>query len=236
LSKSVCVVAFILLLTACGTTPSHRAAPHAKPYGEAPGPAGLESLPAPGTYRIDPGQSELRVLVYRGGSLAHLGHNHVLVNHALSGSVIVADRLQTSSFDFAAPVEKFVVDDARARSEEGADFPGEVPEDAKSGTLHNMLSVTQLNGSQFPTLTVKSVAIDDAQGVPMAALTVTVAGHDSALSAAFSLKGNPGYLTATASFELLQSAVGIKPYSLMGGALQVQDSMQVKITIVASAQ
>lgn len=228
MSKSVCVVAFILLLAACGTTPSHRAAPA--------GTARLESLPAPGTYRVDPGQSELRVLVYRGGSLAHLGHNHVLVNHALAGSVIMADRLQTSSFEFAAPVENFVVDDAQARREEGADFSGEVPEDAKSGTLHNMLSATQLNGAQFPTLTVKSVAIDDVHGVPMAALTVSVAGHDSAVSAPFSLKADPGYLTATATFELLQSAVGIKPYSLMGGALQVQDSMQVKITIVASTK
>lgn len=232
MSKSVCVVALTLLLSACGTTPSHRAAPSGKPADT----ARLESLPAPGVYRIDPGQSELRVLVYRGGSLAHLGHNHVLVNQALSGSVMVADRLQTSSFEFAAPVEKFVVDDAQARREEGTDFPGEVPEDAKSGTLHNMLSATQLNGAQFPTLTVKSVAIDDPQGVPTAALTVMVAGHDSAVSAPFTLKGSPGHLTATAAFELLQSAVGIKPYSLMGGALQVQDSMQVKITIVASAQ
>ena len=225
-------MALTLLLTACGTTPSHRTAP----YGSPAGTAGLESLPAPGTYRIDPGQSELRVLVYRGGSLAHLGHNHVLVNHGLSGSVIVADRLQTSSFEFAAPVENFVVDDAQARREEGADFPGEVPEDAKAGTLHNMLSATQLNGAQFPALTVKSVAIDDPQGVATAALTVTVAGHDSAISAPFSLRGTPGHLTATANFELLQSALGIKAYSLMGGALQVQDSMQVKITIIASAQ
>ena len=184
LSKSVCVVALTLLLTACGTTSSHRTAPHGSPAGT----AGLESLPAPGTYRIDPGQSELRVLVYRGGSLAHLGHNHVLVNHGLSGSVIVADRLQTSSFEFAAPVENFVVDDAQARREEGADFPGEVPEDAKAGTLHNMLSATQLNGAQFPALTVKSVAIDDPQGVATAALTVTVAGHESAISAPFSFR------------------------------------------------
>jgi hypothetical protein len=40
-------------------------------------------------------------------------------------------------------------------------------------------------------------------------------------------------LTATGQFDLRQSAVGISPYSLMGGALQVLDGMQVKITIVA---
>jgi hypothetical protein len=48
------------------------------------------------------------------------------------------------------------------------------------------------------------------------------------------LQGESGHLTATGSFELRQSAVGISPYSLLGGALQVQDAMQVKIKIVAS--
>jgi hypothetical protein len=217
----------MLLLTACGATPSHR---HVSP-GK---PARLESLPAPGTYRIDPAQSELRVLVYRGGSLAHLGHNHVLVNREVSGSIIVGDSLQTSSFGFTVPVDKFVVDDAQARLDEGADFPGQVPEDAKAGTLHIMLSASQLNAAQFPALAVKSIAIDTPQGAPTATLTVTVAGHDSTICAPFSLQGESGHLPATGSFELRQSAVGISPYSLLGGALQVQDAMQVKIKIVAS--
>jgi hypothetical protein len=225
LSKRVCAAALTLLLTSCGSTPSHRPL--------TPGPASLESLPARGTYRIDPERSQLRVMVFRGGSLAHLGHNHVLDNRALSGVVMVGDTLQTSSFEFSAPVDEFVVDDAQARREEGADFPGEVPEDAKAGTLHNMLGASQLNGAQFPTLEVKSLAIDSVQGVPTVTLKVSVAGHDSSISAPFSLRGDPGRLTATGQFDLRQSAVGISPYSLMGGALQVLDGMQVKITIVA---
>jgi hypothetical protein len=225
LSKRVYVAALTLLIASCGTTPSHRAV--------TPGVASLESLPSRGTYRIDPDRSDLRVMVFRGGSLAHLGHNHVLDNRALSGDVMVGDTLQSSSFEFTATVDKFVVDDAQARREEGADFPGEVPEDAKAGTLRNMLSASQLNGAQFPTLIVKSVAIDNVQGVPTATLKVTVAGHDSTISAPFSLKGDARRLTATGQFELRQSAVGIIPYSLMGGALQVLDAMQLKITIVA---
>ncbi len=225
LSKRVCVVALALLSASCGTTPSHGPA--------ASNPASLESLPAPGTYRVDPDRSQLRVMVFRGGSLAHLGHNHVLDNRALSGVVLVGDTLQASSFEFSAPVDKFVVDDAQARREEGAEFPGEVPEDAKAGTLRNMLSASQLNGAQFPTLKVESVAIDTVRGAPTVTLKVTVAGHDSILSVPFSLKGDSGRLTATGRFELRQSAVGISPYSLMGGALQVLDAMQVKITIIA---
>jgi hypothetical protein len=220
------VAALTLLIASCGSTPSHRV--------PAPGPSSLESLPAAGTYRIDSDQSVLRVMVFRGGTLAHLGHNHVLDNRTLSGTVTVGPALQTSSFQFGAPVGKFIVDDVQARKEEGADFPGEVPEDAKAGTLHNMLSATQLNGAQFPTLDVSSISIDIVQGVPTATLKVTIAGHDSTMTAPFSLKGAPGRLTASGQLELRQSALGISPYSLMGGALQVLDAVQVKFTIVAA--
>ena len=191
-------------------------------------------MPAPGTYRIDADRSELRVLVYRSGSLAHLGHNHVLVNRSLSGSVLVGDGLPTSSFSFSAPVNKFVVDDADARREEGGDFPGEVPADAKAGTLHNMLGASQFNAAQYPELAVKSMRIELVQGAPTATLAVSVAGHDSTLTAQFALAGEAGQLTATGSFEVRQSALGITPYSLLGGALQVQDALLLKIKIVAS--
>ena len=40
-------------------------------------------------------------------------------------------------------------------------------------------------------------------------------------------------LTATGTLELRQSALGLAPYSLMLGALQVQDAMTIKFKIVA---
>jgi polyisoprenoid-binding protein YceI len=231
LSKIVGVAALIILLTACATHPRRGASPAAPATA-----ASFTSLPAAGTYRIDPGQSELRVLVYRAGSLAHLGHNHVLVNRALSGEVIVGATLSASSISFSVPVDKFSVDDAQARREEGADFPGEVPDDAKVGTLRNMLSAPQLNAARFPALLVKSRAFDSSQGGPTATLELNVAGHDSSVTMPFSLQAESDRLTAYATFELRQTAVGLTPYSLLGGALQVKDALQVKIKILATAQ
>jgi hypothetical protein len=229
LSKRVAVVALMVLVTACATHPRRAVSP-----GQPENAASNSSLPAAGTYHIDAGQSELRVLVYRAGSLAHLGHNHVLVNRAVSGTVLVGETLATSSFDFSAPVDKFVVDEAQARREEGEDFPGEVPDDAKAGTLHNMLSASQLNAARFSTLVVKSTAFDNSQGTPLATLSISVAGHESSTTAPFSLQAEAGRLIATATFELRQTALGLTPYSLLGGALQVKDAMQVKIKIVAA--
>ena len=227
-------VGLLVLLSACAHAP-HRGA---EPQAPAPG-AGSESplvLPAPGNYQIDPQGSELRVLVYRAGSLAHLGHNHVMINHALSGQVVVATGLQASSITISVPVEKFDVDDAQARLEEGGDFAGEIPDDHKAGTLHNMLSVTQLNAAKFPTLLVQSKSLDNWQGKLTATFDVSVAGHVSTVTAPFTWLTESGQLTASATFELRQTALGLTPYSLLGGALQVKDAMTVKIKIVAAPQ
>jgi len=49
----------------------------------------------------------------------------------------------------------------------------------------------------------------------------------------FTLEIDSGSLSAAGSLELRQSALGLTPYSLMLGALQVQDALTVKFKIVA---
>jgi hypothetical protein len=227
--KRVGIAAVCLALAACA---AHRPRP-TLPQAPNPPSASLQSLPAAGTYPIDSSSSELRVLVYRAGPLANLGHNHVMVNHSLSGSLRLAESLPASSFSLSVPVGDFVADDAQARQQEGSDFPGDIPQDAKEGTLHNMLSAAVLNAAAFPTITVKSLTISGTQDAPTVSATIAVAGHESIVSAPFTLQGDSHHLTAVGSFKLRQTAIGLKPYSLLGGALQVQDAMQIKLTIVA---
>jgi YceI-like domain len=229
LYKRIGVAVLTLTLTACATTQRHRRSP----AGPKPPAQSLQSLPAAGTYRIDASQSELRILVYRGGTLAHLGHNHVLVNHALIGSVQVGGALASSSFALRLPVGSFVVDDAQARQEEGADFPGEIAPEAKAGTQRNMLSAALLNGARYPDIEVKSASIGSSSGAPSATLVITIAGHDATVEIPFTLRGDAAQLAASGAFELRQTALGITPYSLMGGALQVVDAMQIKFKLVA---
>jgi hypothetical protein len=224
--KRVGIAAVCLALAACA---AHRP----RPTPPQPPSASLRSLPTAGIYPIDSSSSELRVLVYRAGPLAALGHNHVLVNHSLSGSMHLAESLPASSFSLSVPASDFVVDDAQARQEEGSDFPGDIPQDAKEGTLHNMLSAAVLNAAEFPTITVKSLTISGTQDEPSVTVRIAVAGHESTIFAPFTLQGDAHHLTAVGSFELRQTAIGLKPYSLLGGALQVQDAMRIKLTIVA---
>jgi hypothetical protein len=232
LFKNVAVAILTLALAACGASASRRRAPQNPP----PAKESLQSLPAAGIYRIDGAHSELRLLVYRSGTLANLGHNHVMVNHSVTGSVTVGSALSGSSFAMSVPAAAFVVDDTLARREAGADFPGEIPQEAKSGTLHNMLGPALLNEALYPTIAVKSIAIANLDGVPTATLSISVAGHYATLQAPFTLQGDFHQLTASGAFELRQTAIGLTPYSLFAGALQVQDLMQLKFKFVAVAE
>lgn len=219
----------VLLLASCASSGPHHAA--------APSPSRAASntqLPAAGKYSIDPSQSELRILVYRAGALASLGHNHVMVNHAVSGHVEVGAAIDDSSFSLQVPVARFEVDDPRARREEGGDFPGEISEDARAGTLHNMLGPAMLNAAQFPTIIVRSLTLSEAQGLLTATLAVSVAGHESRIAAPFTLDTDGQSLSGAGAFELRQTAIGLTPYSLMGGALQVEDAMQLRFRITAT--
>jgi hypothetical protein len=64
-------------------------------------------------------------------------------------------------------------------------------------------------------------------------VTINIAGHQSIVHAPFTLESDSRRLTAAGSLELKQTAIGLTPYSLLLGALQVQDAMLIKFKFVA---
>jgi len=86
-----------------------------------------QPLPTPSIRPI-----ELRLLVYRAGPMARLGHNHVILNRAVGGWVDAAARLESASFSLYVPARFH-----RGRCAAGPRRPGflrRLPEEAKSGT------------------------------------------------------------------------------------------------------
>jgi polyisoprenoid-binding protein YceI len=227
--KSCCAAMLALTLAACGAPKSRPSSPPgAGPSAQPP------STPA-NVYRIDPAHSELRVLVYRAGPMAALGHDHVIVNRALGGWVQFGGTATAAALSLTVPAAGFVVDDAAARREEGPQFAEEIPEDARAGTLRNMLGPAVLDAGRFPAITIRSVAVTEARGTLEAKLAVNVAEHDSTLVVPFSLERSSGRLAASGALTLRQSELGLTPFSVFLGALRVQDEMHVKFNLVAVA-
>jgi hypothetical protein len=173
--------------------------------------------------------------------MAALGHDHVIVNRALEGSVSPAGPLASAGFFLSIPTSGFVVDEAAARAQEGADFSEEIGDDAKAGTLHNMLSPAVLDAQSHASITVHSISIEPAPGdaqVPPAALRATVrvavAGHEATLVVPFTVQTSAGRLHAQAAFTVQQTALGLTPFTALLGALRVEDQVRVKLDLIAT--
>jgi hypothetical protein len=225
-------VLLCLMVAACGAPPPKPSGP----AGESQPAATTRSVTTPvagDRYRIDPDQSELRVLVYRAGAMASLGHNHVISTHGLQGWVTFDGNASAAAFVLTVPVADFVIDDPRRRMEEGADFADSVTDEARSGTAHNMLGPAVLNAADFPVLTIRSVSMTAGTGSLQARVALEVAGHASTLLVPFTLETSPQRLVGHGELALRQSSIGLTPFSVFLGALKVQDELRVKFKLVA---
>jgi hypothetical protein len=105
-----------------------------------------------------------------------------MVNRSLEGWVNPGDSLAGAAFFLNIPTSGFVVDEAAARAEEGADFSEEVGDDARAGTLHNMLSPAVLDAQSHASITVQSISIEAAPAgaqVPPAGAQVPAVGAEA---------------------------------------------------------
>lgn len=213
---------------------------------EAPPTAGVPATPAEGPrgprregrpYDVVSKESLLTILAFRGGTLAKVGHNHVIASHDLIGTFYVPDDVLRSTFELHVPVAQLTIDEPALRATEGPDFPTEVPDSAKEGTRRNMLGEALLNGAQYPELTLTSQRIQPtavASSVT-ADVLITVRGqaHTVSVPVVYELVG--GELRASGDLAIKQTELGLTPFSAMLGALQVQDELRVKFHILARA-
>lgn len=218
------------------------------PAAQAAGVAPLQGEP----YDIDGPASLLTILVYRGGALASVGHNHVIASHQLSGSIYVPADIRRSRCEIHVPVATLSVDEASLRAQQsGADFPPDVSESAKEGTRHNMLGDALLDAGEFPEIVLHAsldadagpagdgggaapgAAPASATGTLLAQVQATVHGRQRSFAVPVRYELSAGTLTVSGATSLRQSELGLTPFSAMLGALQVQDEMQVTFRIVA---
>jgi hypothetical protein len=219
-------VLVLVLLAACTPAPAPRpAVPAAPPATDA------------ARYRVDPARSELRVLVYRAGPLAALGHNHVLFA-PVSGTVALPDDGRAVSFALSVPVTGFVVDDPAARAAEGPEFERPPSAADVAGTRHNLLGPAVLDADRFPALGLAAVGAHPGTAPDEWTLDVAVTVRDRTTvvrTPARVVRGD-GRLAARGELRLRQTDLGMTPFSVALGALSVQDELAVRFAVEAQRQ
>jgi polyisoprenoid-binding protein YceI len=188
-------------------------------------------------FDVDSRESLLTILAFRAGTLAKVGHNHVIASHDVSGTFYVPDDVSHSTFELHIPVTQLAIDEPDLRAQEGPDFPKDVPDSAKDGTRRNMLSEALLNGAQFSDIALVSQHIEPMQSGSQvrADVQITIRGQTHTVSVPVTYSLSNGELTASGELPLKQTDLGLTPFTAMLGALAVQDEMRVRFRFIAHA-
>lgn len=185
--------------------------------------------------KLDRDESELRILAYRGGRLAHLGHNHVIASRDLWGYAVLGETLDRSRFALCVPVGSLIVDDPQLRAAAGEAFASEVSENAISATRRNMLSETQLDGARYFFILVLGQIVTGTPPQVTMALELHVREAVYTVPVSVRFERLPGSVLASGHLEIKQTSLGINPYSALFGALTVRDELAIQFRVRATS-
>jgi hypothetical protein len=184
-------------------------------------------------YRIVAGKSELRILVFRTGSLARFGHNHVVSTSDLSGTVVAGGSAADGEIDLNIPVASFIVDDPDVRAEEGQAFSAELSEEDINRTRDNMMGRKLLQAREFEEIKVFSDRISgEFPDITIHAL-ITVKGSQHPVELPAIVEIHDDRLLASGATDLSHSQLGLSPFRTAFGTLRVAEKMTFRYRVVA---
>ncbi|HMB37973.1 MAG TPA: YceI family protein [Wenzhouxiangellaceae bacterium] len=221
------VVATFALLVGCAGVPE-------RPDGESasvPWPGFAPPKPGETTYRVDPAASRLRIRVDPEGPMARLGHSHVIGGNAISGTVVLNGKHESTRLDLSIDASALDVDRPEWRAAEGLET--ELDDAAISGTRANMRGERVLDVANHPEISIRSLSVDGPAWLPDVTARIRLRGEIREVVVPIAVERTERRLIASGAIDLLQSDFGIQPFSTAGGALRVSDRMRIRFRIVA---
>jgi YceI-like domain len=177
-------------------------------------------------YRVDPAASLVAITVLRAGSLARLGHDHVVASHEVQGLVAP----QAGRADLFLPLAGLTVDEAPLRAEAGMDT---TPSESDiAGTRANMRDkVLEVERFPFAQVQVREVR-RTAMGVTLVA-SITLHGVTRPVEIPAVIDMRPDTMTVAGTFDIRQSDFGMVPFAILNGAIRVEDRLGLRLRIEA---
>ena len=195
-------------------------------------PVAAPAMPAPAwqqpgvhVLHIVPQESLLTITVRRGGALARLGHDHVIASRTLQG--VVAHAPGRAQFQFR--LDEMSVDEESLRQAAGLTTTPSA--DAIAGTRHNML-VRVLEAERYPWVRIDTRRTGNKEMLD-ADITLHGVTRTMQLPVRIEETADGRSLQASGSLLLKQSDFGIVPFAVLGGAMAVQDQMELAFRITA---
>lgn len=173
--------------------------------------------------RVNSQQSLLVLEVRRAGAFARFGHDHVVASHDVTGFVSPAD----GRAELSVPLEKLVIDEAALRVDAG--FTKQPTADDIEGTRRNMLNKV-LDASQFP---LALIHIERKSTENTLAVTINLHGVSRSFQVPVEMQATSDGIVVSGRMHFKQSDFDIVPFSILNGAIQVQDRLDLRFHIVA---
>lgn len=226
--RAAIVIVVVALLSACAApvsrVPSLGVGPPAdfpeRDYRE----AAAQGRPV---FRIDPASSLVVIEVRRAGALARLGHDHVVASHDMRGYVL----LDAGRADLYARLDRLVVDEPVLRAE--AHFDTQPSRSDIAGTRRNMLG-SVLDAAHYPFARIRVARVDRAGSRATANVSMTLHGETRNLQVPLQTETTADDITISGSLILHQTDFGIVPLSILGGAIQVEDAIDLRFRLHAT--
>lgn len=177
-------------------------------------------------YRVDPARSLVVITVRRGGSLARFGHDHVVASHEVEGYISPDE----GRADLYVPLNELAVDEPALRAEAGLDTQPSASDIA--GTRANMLNKV-LEAQKFPFALIGVRGVDKRPMGVRLSIAITLHGVTRALAVPAQIETGGDEMSVSGLLEFNQSDFGIVPFSILGGAIQVQDRVSLRFRIRA---
>ncbi|UDF34785.1 UNVERIFIED_ORG: hypothetical protein LHJ69_19785 [Shinella sp. XGS7] len=240
IARRHCLLALGAALAGCASAPEPTAGAELEASPPWP-PEFVEQAPrgAGRLLRLQPERSRLRVYVFRAGSLARLGHNHVIAVPRFEGWLWWPDLIEGPGALAAARAalrlrwEDIELDAPAERAAAGSAFASPLDAAAVAATRANLLGPRGVDAQRHPVLRLDLLAL---RGEPprLAARVRWQRGeHQHESDVALRLSGEPGAPRLAGALVLRHSALGLQPFALPGGLLAVQDEVLLEFELQA---
>jgi hypothetical protein len=176
--------------------------------------------------RVDPAESLVVIEVRRSGSLARLGHDHVVASHEVGGYIAPDE----GRADLFVALERLAVDEAALRAEAG--FDTQPTESDIEGTRAHMLEKV-LETDKFPFALIRVSGAGTGQGEVTLSVAITLHGITRTLQAPARIDADSRGMSVAGRLSFEQTDFGITPYSLLGGAIAVKNAVELRFRIRA---
>lgn len=180
---------------------------------------------------LDPERTQIDVVVRRDGPLARFGHDHVISVLDAEGYLLLAETEDGSRADLRFALDRMTVDAAEGRRRHGLETDPDAA--AIEGTRENLMQRV-LDARRWPdvTLSMSDFSLQGAHG--SAQVDLEINGQRHGARQPFRLRVDGDDAVVEGFFLLSQSALGLVPFSALGGGLRVADALEIHFVLSAS--